>query len=555
MGDVVLAKCKGIPYPRPRMIGDTIDRRYRILRKLGEGGMGAVYEAEHVGTRRRVAVKVINAETAKKTEMVQRFHREARAAGSIETPHIVQVFDTGTDADTGVIYMVMELLRGEDLQQLLKRLGKLPPRLALRLLGQTCLGLRKAHEAGVVHRDIKPANIFLSQHESGEVTVKLVDFGIAKIKVDVAISGEAGLTRTGGMLGSPLYMSPEQMTGRKSIDHRTDIWSLGVVLYQALTGQVPHPAESLGALVITVCFEPAPPVQDLAPWVPPEIAQIVHRALAIQEKARFPSVAEMLEAIRQLTPDGFSLHAGAIVPLTEAEQEVVAPRAVLSPEITRAPSSSAAALTPLPENALPGGEAGLSVSQGAATLRAAPGRALLIPALALSAVIGGGLVIYKLTGRGPTASPSGEEIGEARSAVAPSSSPIVAPAPPPPPPSEERTVRLAIGPADATVEVDERALAMKDGGVELRGAIGSVHQVRVRKGKQEIVRDVTITLSGVMPPAVQLDGAAEIPSARPAATSGARSPGVAPTGGPRAPSTRLTPSAKPEDPAFRKQFE
>jgi eukaryotic-like serine/threonine-protein kinase len=487
--------------------------------------------------------------------MVRRFQREARAAGSIETPHIVQVLDTGTDAGSGVIYMVMELLRGEDLQQLMKRLGKLSPQLSLRLVGQACIGLGKAHEAGVIHRDIKPANLFLSRHENGEITVKVVDFGIAKIKVDVAAAEEAELTRTGGMLGSPLYMSPEQATGRKTIDHRTDIWSLGVVLYQALTGQVPHPAEVIGALVMAICTEPAPPIQDLAPWVPPEIALLVHRSLAIDQDARFPSVLAMLEAIRKTVPEGLTIHADALVPLTEAQQAYVAPRAVLRREMTRAPSASAAGLTSPSESASPGGEAGLSVSQGADPARVTRGRALLVPALALSAVLGGGFAVYKLAVHVPAAAPSSGLAVAALPPVAVSSAPTVTPSPPPS--SDERTVRLAVAPADATVEVDGRELSMEDGGVELRGEVGSRHRVRVRKGTETVESEVTITLSGAMPPEVRLDAAVpkSSPASRSAPTSGSKAPRVTPTASAGAAAKTTKTHVKPKDPEPVTTFE
>jgi serine/threonine protein kinase len=339
--------------------------------------------------------------------MIRRFQREARAAAAIETSHIVQVLDTGTDASSGTIYMVMELLRGEDLKQLLARLGKLSPELSLRLVGQAAIGIRKAHEAGVIHRDIKPANLFLTRQDSGEITVKVVDFGIAKIKADMASSSDAGLTHTGGILGSPIYMSPEQAKSHKAIDHRTDIWSLGVVLYQAMTGQPPHPAESLASLVLAICLEPAPPIQDLAPWVPPGVALIVHRALAMNPEARFPSVAAMLEAIRQEMPDGFALHEDALVPLTKAQQAYVAPRVVLSSEITRSPLSSIIEGTSLPENTMTSGETWLGAAQKTHSSRATPGRSQLVPALALAAAIGGGAVAaYKLVGGGPAAAPS-----------------------------------------------------------------------------------------------------------------------------------------------------
>jgi len=215
------------------MIGSTLDGKYRIIRQLGAGAMGAVYEAEHTGTGRKVAVKVITGQLAQDPGLVSRFQREARAAGAIDTKHITQVLDTGIDRDSELPFMVMEFLSGQDLQQFLKKSGPIAPDLALRIVAQSCLGLQKAHEAGVVHRDIKPANLFLARSD-GEVIVKVLDFGIAKVQMDQAQETESAcLTRTGNMLGSPLYMSPEQARGSKNIDHRADLWSLGAALYSA----------------------------------------------------------------------------------------------------------------------------------------------------------------------------------------------------------------------------------------------------------------------------------------------------------------------------------
>jgi serine/threonine-protein kinase len=308
------------------MIGEVIDGRYRLLRVLGEGGMGAVYEAEHVGTRRHVAVKVI-LELAKNAGAVRRFEREARAAGSIDTQHIVQVFDTGTDPATNTPYMVMELLKGEDLKALLDRLGPLPQEVALRLVGQACVGLAKAHDAGVVHRDIKPANLFLCTTEDRSVVLKLVDFGVAKLDPAAMSAEDASLTRTGSMLGSPLYMSPEQAISKKTLDRRTDIWSLGVVLYQALVGRVPNAdCASLGALVMAICTQAAPSVQDASPWVSPEVAELVARALTIDVEGRLPSAEAMLEIISRLVPRGLAVRADELVPLTAEARAHLAPR-------------------------------------------------------------------------------------------------------------------------------------------------------------------------------------------------------------------------------------
>jgi serine/threonine-protein kinase len=291
------------------MLGQTIDGRYQIVRLLGQGGMGAVYEATHLGTGRRVALKVIIAGALISREVIVRFQREARAAGVIESQHIVQVLDTGIDREQGVPYIVMEYLVGEDLQKLCERVGPLAPELALRIAAQACSGLHKAHEARVIHRDIKPANLYLARRDDADVVVRLLDFGIAKVKEDqLTGSTDQSLTRTGSMMGSPLYMSPEQAVGSKAIDHRTDIWSLGAVLYEVLAGKSPHHgAETLGQLIMAICSAPPAPLTHVAPSVPPEVAEIVHRALRLDPNERFQSAAEMREAIRRLLPNGTSV--------------------------------------------------------------------------------------------------------------------------------------------------------------------------------------------------------------------------------------------------------
>ncbi|WP_437942028.1 serine/threonine protein kinase [Sorangium sp. So ce341] len=311
------------------MIGTIIDGKYQIRKLLGEGAMGSVYEAEHTGTGRRCAVKVISsADLTRDPKVVSRFQREARAAGAIDTQHITQVLDAGVDRDSKLPFLAMEYLAGEDVHQLIKRVGPLAPDLALRIVAQSCLGLQKAHEASVVHRDIKPHNLFLSWRDAGEILVKLLDFGIAKVKMDRANETEgADLTRTGNLIGSPLYMSPEQARGHKEIDHRTDIWSLGAVLYQALTGRTPyHHITALGELIIAICSDPPPPVQDFAPWVPPEVAAIVHRCLLQAPGQRYQSAQEMFGAIRPLLPYGWGIHESMLVPLPDAVRRQSAPR-------------------------------------------------------------------------------------------------------------------------------------------------------------------------------------------------------------------------------------
>ncbi len=537
------------------MVGQTIAGRYQVIGVLGAGGMGAVYEAEHVGTGSRVAVKVIHAELSRRTEVVARFHREARAASAIETPHIVRVLDSGTDPAS---YMVMELLHGEDLRSVLQRVGKLPPDLALRLVGQASVGLGKAHEAGVIHRDVKPANLFLSRR-GDEITVKVVDFGIAKM-MDAELPGGASLTRTGGVIGSPVYMSPEQAMGHKTIDLRTDVWSLGVVLYEALAGRTPHPeSETPMAVMMAILTKPAPPIRDVAPWVPREIAGIVQRMIAQAPEERFPSMAAVLEAILRCVPAGLSIGATDLVALGGVEQArqatsgapPSAPRVVLGDEATNVgfeptrpsdypprprgghgpqapeplPTTDAPATgNPAPPTALAETEHAPAVSQGA-TLSPRPRAATIVPMALLPLVLGlAGVMVYQLRA-GPA--PPAPGIGPAASAAAPSDSgPTVEPATPLP----ELAVHLGIEPRDATVEIDGRATPVTDGSAELRGALGSAHHVRIVKGSQKAEGEVAITSLGAVPPSMAADGPA--PGRSPVAPPGSGKPiaGPAPTG-------------------------
>ncbi|WP_437876130.1 serine/threonine protein kinase [Sorangium sp. So ce513] len=348
------------------MIGTVIDGKYRIAKLLGEGAMGSVYEAEHTATGRRCAIKVISSlDLTRDPKIVQRFQREARAAGGIDTQHITQVLDAGVDRDTKLPFLAMEFLSGEDLQHLLLRTGPLAPHVALRIAVHCCLGLQKAHEAGVVHRDIKPHNLFLARRDAGEIIVKLLDFGIAKVKMDQANDTEgADLTKTGSLVGSPLYMSPEQAVGQREIDHRTDIWSLGAVLYQALSGRTPfHDIKALGQLILSICSSPVPPLQDYAPWVPAEIAAVVHRCLQQDPARRFQSAQELLATLRPMLPYGWAIQEDMLVPLSEAHRHHVAPRLGASgPEVRQSnphasipPANASGAYPAVGGGALPSG--------------------------------------------------------------------------------------------------------------------------------------------------------------------------------------------------------
>jgi urea transport system substrate-binding protein len=302
------------------MSQEILGGRYAMIRLLGQGGMGAVYEARHTSTGRRVAVKLITADLLRNPDLATRFEVEARAAGCLESQHIAAVLDAGRDAVRGAPFLVMEYLVGEDLSQLLTRVGALPVDVALRIAAQACRGLEKAHQAGIVHRDIKPANIFLSTRDGDEVVVKLVDFGIAKIAAErQSTDGGTHLTRTGTLLGSPQFMSPEQARGDAAVDHRADLWSLGVVLHKALTGRTPHHSiDGLGALLMAICSVPTAPVERIAPWVPTEVARVVEKALALDPAARFQAAEEMSRALKALLPGGHALTTSMLGPSTEA---------------------------------------------------------------------------------------------------------------------------------------------------------------------------------------------------------------------------------------------
>lgn len=275
-------------------IGDVIDGKYKIVALLGEGGMGSVYEGMNTRIHRRVAIKVLHAGVANNAEALMRFEREAQAAGRIGSEHIVEVLDLG-DLPGGERYMVMEFLEGESLRDRMAR-GPLSPRAIATLTIGMLEGLRAAHAAGIVHRDFKPDNVFLLTTRSGTPDfVKIVDFGISKFS---SLGGEFSMTRTGAVMGTPYYMAPEQARGGAGIDHRVDLYAIGVILYQAVVGKVPFDAETFNELLFKIVLESPPPLTERVPSIDPHFAALVEKAMARDAAARFQTAEEFQSAMR-----------------------------------------------------------------------------------------------------------------------------------------------------------------------------------------------------------------------------------------------------------------
>lgn len=326
---------QAIPSKQDPRIGIVLQERYRILRKLGDGGMGAVYEGEHLLIKRRVAIKILHSQFADNPGIVARFRREAEAATSIGHPNIIEVTDMGSFPD-GTAYMVLELLEGRDWAKDIAQEGPQPLGKVVHIMSQVCDALAAAHAKGIVHRDLKPENIFLVQRAGDPCFVKVLDFGISKF----ADNGEnRSLTQTGTALGTPYYMAPEQCQGKKDIDTRADIYSLGVILFQALTRQYPFDDESYPMLVLKICTEPPPPLAYYRPDLPPQVVDIVSRMLAKDRNHRFATCDEVKAALEPFR------HVNA-APVLAADAPSTASRGPSVLEGAVSPASTPAAYAP-----------------------------------------------------------------------------------------------------------------------------------------------------------------------------------------------------------------
>jgi len=322
-----------VPLPNddaPVRTGDVLAGKYRVERVLGVGGMGVVVAATQIELQRLVALKFVLPNKLSDREAVERFVREARAAVKLKSEHVAKVLDVGR-LESGAPYMVMEFLDGSDLDSVLRK-GPVAPELAAEYIVQACEALAEAHSIGLVHRDLKPHNLFLSKGVGGAPLIKVLDFGISKLlDADHKLSRE--LTRTTSVLGSPFYMSPEQMRSARKVDQRSDIWSLGVILYELLTTHVPWEAETITELALLVSQEPPTPIEQHRADVPEELRRVIDRCLQKDANARYANAGEL---------------ATDLVPFAAARAAQVAQRArraaerTLPPpplEISSAPSS------------------------------------------------------------------------------------------------------------------------------------------------------------------------------------------------------------------------
>ncbi len=287
-------------FSSPVPLGEVFAGKYRVDRVLGEGGMGVVVAAYHLELEQPVAVKFLLDDVAKNAEGAERFRREARAAAKIQSDHVVRVLDVGL-LESGERFMVMEYLDGHDLAEELQKNGALPIDAAVRHVLEALDAITQAHASGIIHRDLKPANLYLARRPDGSRRIKVLDFGISK-SLSQTTSEQLSLTRTSAWIGSPLYMAPEQMQSARDVDARADVWSLGAILYEAISGQPPYPAESLPQLCNLMLTRDPQPLIELRPEVAPELNAVVMKALSRDIAQRWQSSGELGAALAALSP-------------------------------------------------------------------------------------------------------------------------------------------------------------------------------------------------------------------------------------------------------------
>jgi serine/threonine protein kinase len=409
--------------------GAVILGKYRVERVLGIGGMGAVVAAQHLHLDERIAIKVLLPAMLQHEEIVQRFLREARSAIKIRSEHCVRVLDVGT-LDSGAPYMIMEYLEGQDLAARVSRQGPLPIAEAVDLVGQACEALAEAHAIGIVHRDLKPANLFLTKRADGSPSIKVLDFGISK---QTGVGGvDMGVTKTQAVLGSPRYMSPEQMRSTRDTDARADVWAMGAVLHELLGGHPPFDAETMTALCAMILQDPPRALRQFRPEIPPQLEAAVMGALVKDRNQRYANIAQLAAAV---APFGTSSARAS----AERAARVLGVHATVAQPTMSLPNLPAAASTgPQPPMFAVTGGSGMAATASPtttdATTRKSPGPMVALGVIG-SVVVVGVLVLTIGLLRG--------HHDPGRSSAHTAS--VASPPPPPPPPPSAQPVDVAGG--------------------------------------------------------------------------------------------------------------
>jgi len=434
--------------PAPVREGDVLDGKYLVERILGLGGMGVVVAARHLQLEQQVAIKFVLPHAVGDAEAMERFAREARAAVKLRSEHVARVLDVGTLAN-GAPYMVMEYLAGKDLGEMIESSGPLGHVDAVDYVLQACEAIAEAHSHGIVHRDLKPRNLFVTHGVDGKPLVKVLDFGISKQTALGSSGKELSLTRTASVMGSPNYMSPEQLKSSKLVDSRTDIWALGVILYEILTTRVPFEAETVTQLTAMVLQDTPRPVDELRADVPNGLARVISRCLEKDPAMRYASVADLARELEQF---------GSLHGVAAKIAQVTGPRGALPP----AASSSGRAIG----NSSSGRVAvtgGTSVAWGETQLAPPPRRRATIAVIAVLgvALLAGGVAIG-LRAKGVSAgtsvlevTPTVRQIDLAAPApsIPPAISAVAAPVPPAVAPSVAASTPLLPVPTPSAVAV------------------------------------------------------------------------------------------------------
>ncbi|HWP08316.1 MAG TPA: serine/threonine-protein kinase [Polyangiaceae bacterium] len=427
-------------FPTAQAPSALVAGKYRLTELLGRGGMGSVWAGVHTTLGTRVAVKFIDAEHVDSAEARHRFENEARAAAALRSKHVVEVYDHGV-MDDGRPFIVMEFLDGEPLDRRLDRLGRLAAKDVARIVGMVCRALSKAHAVGIVHRDLKPENVFLVwDDEDGADVAKVVDFGIAKFTESM---GPSSATRTGSVLGTPYYMSPEQARGLRSVDYRSDLWSVGVIAFRCITGRLPFEGEAVGDVLVKLCTAPIPVPSELVPELPPGFDAWLLRALGREPETRFQSATELARSLATVC--------GLTTPLTPSSGEQYALGSYSGGTPARPGHSPFAATTPSPAmTPAPALQTGAPITQTPSPITRTPRSTIVVLALAALAVVGiGAGVATKLLEKGDAGGASASPPVATRplsppTVAAPATATTAAPVPAPTPaPSPAETVAAA----------------------------------------------------------------------------------------------------------------